>query len=269
MTPNPRLLQTAKRWMNDEVPEERTEEKKRKTSILDPKDFTYRFLEGDEGRDVLAEYNSKVNSNYRGVSALNVLSFEDNVVKGSNPFAFVLLNRILESRDLSVATPADLERVLKEGILDLKGTYGDSALVLRSESEPNSYLAKDLIQQIGKKGIQVNYPLMIPLDGLELMYDGNSPCNLSFELTRDSQLIYAPQFDNKNNELKFNEGDENGLPIFKQKGKRVLYTGEGGLRRLYRGRDLYLGARDWYLANSNADGRVVVRGVATRAEKSK
>ena len=70
--------------------------------------------------------------NYQNVEALNILSFANNVVKGSNPFAFVLLNQILKEKGMWVATPKDLERILKNNKLDLKGTYGDSALVLRS-----------------------------------------------------------------------------------------------------------------------------------------
>ena len=150
---------------------------------------------------------------------------------------------------------------MKEGTLDLKGTYGDSALVLSNDGDPNQYLARDLVSQI-KQGRK--YPLMIPLADLDLVQDQNSPDKLAFKLT-DSGLIYAPQFENSNNGKKFKEGDNNGLPIFDENGTRTLYTGEGGLRRLHRNWDLDLDAGDWGLAYSGGVGRVIVCAEGTRA----
>ena len=120
---------------------------------------SYSFLEGDFGRQILEEYNQRVSKDYQGASALNVLSFADNVVKGSTPFSFILLNKILAQQKMRIATPADLERCLEKGELDLKGTYGDSALILRSNGNPNQYLANDLINQVNQKG-NLQYPLI-------------------------------------------------------------------------------------------------------------
>ena len=167
---------------------------------------------------------------------------------------------------MRIATPADLERCLEKGELNLKGTYGDSGLVLRSDGDPNQYLAKDLINQIKQKG-SLQFPLMVPLTGLDLKYDSNSPNNLSFELIDSSQLIYAPQLEHKNNQKKFNKADENGLLIFDSNGSRTLYTREGGLRRLYRYRGLDLNAGVGNLADSSSDGRVVVCAEGTSRKK--
>ena len=227
-----------------------------------PKNFpsenvSYSFLEGDFGKTILEEYKMLVKEDYKNASALNVLSFEDNVVKGSNPFAFVTLNKILKSHGKWIARPKDLERALENDSINLKGTYGDSGLVLRSEGDPNEYLAKNLIEQI-KERQTIEYPLMIPLAEINLVYDSKSPNNLSFKLTDSTELIYVHQFEHKNDHSKFDKADDKGLPIFDTKGKRTLYTGEGGLRRLYRGRISNLDARNWYLAYSYFDGRVVV-----------
>ncbi len=266
--PNPRFLKTAERWMNKEAPSERTQPVnpiQQSPSLMN--NASYSFLEGTEGQAILDEYNQIVSTDYQGASALNVLFFADNVVKDSNPFAFVLLNKILTQKKMRIATPADLEKVLEEEAINLKGTYGDSGLVLRSDGYPNQYLARDLINQIKQRG-SLQYPLMIPLAGLDLRYDTNSPHDLSFQLTPTSEIIYAPQLSEGNHNKKFNKADEKGLPIFKDNGSRTLDNGSrtlysnesGGLCRLYRGRSSDLGSRYGNLAFSNdsGGGQVVV-----------
>ena len=267
--PNQRFLDTAKRWMNKEAPAERVQPAtpiSQSSPLIN--NASYSFLEGDFGRQVLEEYNQIASKDYQGASALNVLSFDDNVVKGSNPFAFVLLNKILTQQKMRIVTPADLERCLEKGELDLKGTYGDSGLVLRSENNPNEYLAKNLALQLSGRGYGVgDNPVMIQLAGLDLRYDSSSPHDLSFQLTGSSQFIYAPQLEHKNNQKKFNNADENGLPVFDSGGNRTLYTRDGGLRRLYRSRDLDLDAWDDDLADSDSYGRVVVCAEGTSRKK--
>ena len=219
---------------------------------------TYNFLEGDFGKQILDEYTQLVKNEYQNVSDLQKLSFENNVVEGSNPFAFVLLNKVLQNHGKWIARPTDLERALEEKSINLKGTYGDSGLVLRSNTDPNQYLAQNLIAQIEQRE-ELQSPLMIPLEGLILKYDSSSPNDLSFQLTDFTELIYAPQLDKTNHGKKFNNGDEQGLPIFDKNGSRKLYSNEGeGLCRLCRGRVLGLGARNRNLSNSDSYGRVIV-----------
>ncbi|MFH1802513.1 MAG: hypothetical protein ABH864_03605 [archaeon] len=225
--------------------------------------FTYSFLEGDFGKEVLAEYNAKADKDYPGDTALKKLSFADNFVKGSNPFAFVLLDCILEPKGIRIASPADLERALEEGNLNLRGTYGDSALVLRNEGEPNLYHAKALVEQIKQRG-NFEYPLMIPLRGLDIYTDANSPHGIAFSLTDYTELIHALVLNNSSGS-KFNTGDKKGRPILDAEGKRTLYTAEGGVRRLCRYRDLSLSAGDEVLAYSGEGGRVIVCREAARS----
>lgn len=265
--PNPRFLKTAERWMNKEAPSERVQPVTPVQQSLPLMDnASYSFLEGTEGQAILDEYKQRVSKDYQGASALNDLSFADNVVKGSNPFAFILLNKILAQKKMRIATLADLERALEKEAINLKGTYGDSGLVLRSDGDPNQYLARDLINQVQQRG-RLQYPLMIPLAGLDLRYDSNSPNDLSFQLTDFAELIYALQLDHQNDRAKFSNGNEKGLPIFDQNGSRTLYTGNGGLRRLYRDRDLDLSARLRVLADSDSDGRVIACAEGTSPKK--
>ncbi|MFH1585932.1 MAG: hypothetical protein ABIB79_04135 [archaeon] len=220
---------------------------------------SYSFLEGDFGRQVLEEYNQLVQSEYQNASALQKLSFVDDVVKGSNPFAFVLLNRVLQNHGRWVARPIDLEKALEKDAINLRGTYGDSGLVLRSENDPNEYLAKNLASQVKEKGYTVGRDsVMIPLAGFELVYDSNSPHNLVFQLTDSSEIIYAPQLNKTNHGKKFNGADEKGLPTFEDNGSRTLYSNEeNGVCRLFRNWGLDLNARIRDLAASDDVGRVI------------
>jgi len=258
--PNQRFLDTVKRWMNKEAPAERVQPAtpiSQSSPLIN--NASYSFLEGDFGRQVLEEYNQLVQSEYQNASALQKLSFADDVVKGSNPFALILLNRVLQHHRKWVARPVDLERALDKDAINLRGTYGDSGLVLRSETNPNEYLAKHLASQIKEKGYDVGGDsVMIPLAGLGLIHNSNSPHNLVFQLTDSSEIIYAPQLNKTNHNKKFNKANEHGLPIFEDNGSRTLYSNEDGLCRLYRCRGLGLVAGGDVLANSIDNGRVIV-----------
>jgi len=259
--PNPRFLKTAKRWMNEEAPSEKTQSVtpiQQNPPLMD--NVNYSFLEGTEGQSILEEYNQLVQNEYQNVSVLQKLSFADNVVKESNPFMFVLLNKVLQKYGKWIAKPGDLERALEKEAINLKGTYGDSGLVLRSENNPNEYLAKNLASQVKGKGYTLGSDaVMIPLAGLDLKYDSNSPHDLVFQLTDSSEIIYAPQLSKANHSKKFNRADEQGRPIFEDGGSRTLYSSEDGeLCRLYRDGDLDLSAGVTDLANSNSSGRVIV-----------
>ena len=217
------------------------------------------FLVGEFGQAVLKEYEGRAKADYCNQKALNVLSYsgEEGIVNGSNPFAAVLVNQIVQPK-LHVATQADLERILKSVSLALQGIYEDSGLVLRSEGEPNSYLARNLYTQIKERNKKQKLPVMIPLAGLELVNDQNSPHGLAFNLKEKAEIIHAPELGHKNNGKKFQEVNERGLPIFGKNGNRTLSTRNSGLSRLYLDRGLDLGSRGAYLADSDDGGRVVV-----------
>ncbi len=224
------------------------------------------YLTGDFGKEALGEYKERASEDYNNNRYLTVLNFQDNVVKGSNPFAVILMNQVLAQEGIRTATPADLELILRTNALNLRNQYEDSALVLRSTDDPNKYLAKDLEQQLKARG-KVKYPLMIPLTSLELINDDNSNYKLTFKLRESSVIIYASQLAHENNGKRFSETDEQGLPIFDLSGSRILYTRDSGLSRLGLGGNLGLGSLWDGLDDSSAGGRVVaVRGEATRAD---
>ncbi|MFH1311045.1 MAG: hypothetical protein ABIH65_01425 [Nanoarchaeota archaeon] len=217
------------------------------------------FLEGDFGKAFLAEYQGKVKIDYKNANALNVLSYTDGIVKESNPFVVVLANQILKQEGLRTANQADLERVLKTNAFNLRGTYEDTGLVLRTEGNPNEYLAKNLAEQVKARGKKAGEtPILISLNELEIVNDSNSPKGLVFKLTDEAELIYAPILNGKNNQKSFSETGKYGLPEKLGDGNRTLYTRDSGLSRLYLGRGLSLISNDGGLADSGDGGRVVV-----------
>lgn len=221
------------------------------------------FLEGDFGKAFLEEYFWRVKSDYNANSNLTVFTYNNNVIKGSNPFAVVLANHILREENLGVATQADLEKVLRTG-WDLRGTYEDTGLVLRSEEDKdysrNTPLAKDLAEQIKARGIKFNQknPVMIPLIGLELETADND-YGLTFKLREDVEVYEAPVLSKKENFNSKDIDEKIGLPKkVSTSGDRTLYIRNSGLSRLslYSGLDLLSDRK--YFDLSGDGGRVVV-----------
>lgn len=230
------------------------------------------FLSGDFGKDVLEEYAEIVKKDYMDgspsdvlpYSALNVLSYNNNLarVSGSNPFAIVLINQVIKKERLRTANQADLEKILKTKVLDLSGTYEDSALILRSEWEPNYYLAKNLMKQVKQRGkdSKIKMPVMIPLYDLELIKDFESPYGLSFKLKENAGIIYASVLNNKDNRfLSQNIDKETGLPgKFSKEGNRILHNGRSGLSLLRLGKFLNLYSESKFFDHSSNEGRIIV-----------
>ena len=217
------------------------------------------FLGGYFGKEFLKEYNGRVEKDYNNSNKLKVLKYENGVVKGSNVFAVVLANQldIMKEQGLKTANQSDLEKILKTKALTLNGQYEDSGLCLRSEGDPNEYLAQHLMTQLKARG-KVKLPVILNLNDLELIKDSNSNYGLAFKLKKDAKSIYAPQLDNKNHNKKFSQTDENGLPIFNKDGSRILYAANSGLSRVYLISDFDLYSRNGDLADSLEYGRVVV-----------
>ena len=240
------------------------------------------FLTGNYGREFLKEYNGIVDNDYDGNSVLKVLEWNDEkeVVTGSNDYSVVLANMIFIKRgeNLRTATPADLEKILKNKTLVLEDHYEDSALCWRSNKDPNIYLAKALYESYKNKGIifKEGTPYICPLFSLSLKKDSNSLKGISFEVFDDSCYFEAPIL-NQPSQLKFEDTDideDKGIPKdVRKNGTRTLYTRNSqsfnpknsGLCRFYLGRGLGL-VSDGGLEGSVADGRVVaVRAGGTPA----
>lgn len=193
-----------------------------------------RPLEGDFGKALLEEYNRRVVAEYGKNRNLDVLFYQDDSLRGSNPFAVVLINSILREQGLRTATQADLERILIRRALDLRGTYEDSALALRTDKDyykKNEYLAKYLAKQLTARGT-VTMPAMIPLVSLDLVNDENSPYGLSFNVREYGKIIHAPILLKSGNFCSEDVDEATGLPTRVGRGNRFLNKKIDGLSRL-------------------------------------
>ncbi len=172
---------------------------------------------------------------------------------GSNLFKVILLNEL----GIKTASLSELEQAIDNG-MNLRGTYEDvPSVVLRSNGdsyEPNDYLAKYLAKKIKKETLK--HPLV--LNGLKLKEDSNSAYGLILEPSENFDVFEASELDYKNNLKKFSKLDERGMPIFDDRGSRILYTKNDGLCRLFSNDVLGLDSNDEHLEYSIAHGRVVV-----------
>jgi|SRR3989344_5628521 len=219
------------------------------------------FLGGNAG----GEINDSIRKDYKGNSALQVGKYSNGIVNGSNPlYAVAVQNRL--PAGVRVASQRDLEKAMKFGVYDFRGTYEDTGLVLRSDDNPNSYLAGNLMTQVQDrlgKNAKIKGPIMIPLYELELAKDSDSPHGLSFKLKEDAELTLAPMLSGENHGKRFSKTDElSGLPKELGEGNRTLYTRDSGLSRLYLDRFLGLGSYFGDLADSYGNGRVVLVSTA-------
>lgn len=226
--------------------------------IENPKDILQiGFLGGEEGKEI----NDSIKADYKDFKALQVGSYSGDVVRGSNPFYAVAVQSEIPL-GVRVATQADLEKALKTG-MDLSGTYEDTGLVLRSGDNPNKYLARNLIAQVkGRLGKKAKMPVMIPLYGMELVKDQDSPHGLAFKLKEDAEIVYSPILNKQGNFNSEDVDEKTGLPKRTGEGNRTLYTTNSGLSRLYLYYYLSLYSGNDYLTDSNDDGRVVLVSTA-------
>ena len=221
------------------------------------------FLQGPFGKEVLEEYKQRVEKDYKNNEHLKALNYnkELDIVQGSNSFAVPIINQILSQEGLNVATHADLERILKTRALPLTGTYVDSAVVLRSEGEPNGHLARNLLNQLKQRDPKIKLPQMINLKDLEVVLDQDSSHGLAFKLKDNAVPIYAPILNENGNFNSEDIDEQTGLPKkLTENGTRRLYTYNKGLCGLYLNRDSDVDSVRDILEYSNSAGRVVVVG---------
>ena len=189
------LHEEVNKLAEEELRRERLEEKLRgkaeKPNKPTPQTLNnkYSFLEGQLAEQV----HDWITSNYQIPYIENInYDSKEKIIKGSNPFYVTAVNDYFRKNNLEIrtASQAELEQILKSNSLELEKHYEDTSLVLRSEDEPNKYLAEHLARQV-KKRQELNYPLMIPLKGLTLIKDSSSPYKYSFGLIDETEIIYS------------------------------------------------------------------------------
>jgi len=220
----------------------------------------YGFLKGKFGQEVLKKYNSLIKSEYNNNPNLDVLNFGNEVIEGSNIPSVVLMNKILSKYNLRTANPVDVQNIIENNENFLNETYVDFGLVLRSEEGTNEYFAKELAKQAKERKYEFSNsnPLVFKASDLELIVDNNSPLGLGFNIKDSATPFNASELSYDYEEKRFNKTNEKGMPIFDEEGKRILFTNEDGLSRLYLTWSLNLGSKYDKIAGSYDMGRIVV-----------
>ncbi|MFH1482508.1 MAG: hypothetical protein ABIE46_03240 [Patescibacteria group bacterium] len=221
------------------------------------------FLGGEQGKEI----NNSIKKDYKNFPALQIANYGDGLIKGSNPFFVVAVQERLPN-NMRVASQSDLEKALKWKSLDLKGIYVDSSLALKTEENPNSYLAKNLIAQIKKRDSKSKMPVMIPLCELSLVEDSSSVYGLRFELKEDANILFAPILNKESGNFSLEDVNlKIGLPKKLGEGNRYFYTRKDGLSRVYLDGDSSVSSINDILQDSNSNGRVgVVNAVGVAPE---
>ncbi|MEA3329288.1 MAG: hypothetical protein U9Q06_00930 [Nanoarchaeota archaeon] len=203
----------------------------------------------------------------RAVDELSLERAKDVLKRESNLFRVLFSNQI----GIPTATIPELDLMWNtpEGRKILRGHYEDSREVcLRSADDsysPNKPLAKKLAEEISYK--KFKNPFI--LKGLEIQEDeGSKQYGLTLIPGDNFEIIEAPDFSAGNNQRQFISVNPDYSINWCEQGEsgRTFYAKEGGILRVYLGRDGDL-VSCWYdLGGSYCDGGVVsVRAEGTRA----
>jgi hypothetical protein len=284
--PNPRLIQTAERWMNKEVPIVREKEKvvepknqEVSTSVGFPDNVASSFILSYDGphKDFAQELIAKSNEMFAGTSA-EIPSGRTgevekmHILKRLGLITALHRNTQLRSTNLYPITPAQSEYLLmREKLTNPSNNWEDLALILydHSESGENPQEANALYQEISKHrqdfGLSksdLEKKLIVVNAGIKRA-DGMPYGVCPIVLPGLTQVYTHEVLDKVGEDLNFEGyGFKGGLPLIKQleKGDRTLYlpdeTENIGLRVLCRYRDLDLDAGDRGLSYADEAGRV-------------
>ena len=220
---------------------------------------------------ILNAYKDRIGSyNKSARKVLDVFSDRKGDLAGSNCFAPLKLREFLPM-GTRLATMADLGRATEISPGFLRGFYSNTGLTLRTAGDSykeRDFLAKDLANQLKKRGITLASPKIIYFDALDLRKSQDSVYGLAYDLSERAELgeniIDASEL---MNDMIFKTMNEKGIPIMDNKGYRTLHTRKDGLSEFCLGGLLDVSSSDRDLAVSYINGRVVVVSTeGTRAD---
>lgn len=182
-------------------------------------------------------------------------------IKGSNSYIRFALGPIVKElygNNIQLISPAISEIALKYGKLsDATSTYEDLGVVVYSLKGPNEQLAKHLVEKARERGMDVGkFPIVF--HGLKTVRDNKFPDGLRLDLDDIAVAYHVPILSKKTSSFKSTDSNlvQNGFPRKLEKGYRILYTTNSGLRRIHRDGCLNLDASGNDLPYSNDAGRV-------------
>ena len=285
---NPKFLQTAGRWMNKDIPEDKNRNPVKQISSQNsvsaqfPASVDSSFLlEYDNfGRELI----TKSNERFKGTKA-EIPIKNGGLLRGKsegevpNMYSlkrFALVTTIandsqLRSHNLWPITSLQSELLFRDGKLPKPDKYWEDLGLLLYDTSPNGYNPKEakslydsLAQHRAEFGLSqsdLSSRLLVVNAGLEV--DASMPHGVKpIVLPGVTQIYHPKMLENTGTNYKFEYGLDNGVPKFDEigKGERTVYmpseTQNIGLRVLIRLRSSNWDAGYWNLVYSDDDGRV-------------
>ena len=280
--PNPRFLKTAERWMNKEVPFEKTQPVRPATPTPQPNNFptnpdsSFLFSYDGQHGQFFQELITKANAIYSGtgaeISTGTSGEIQGHLIKRMGLISTIANDSNLRSAGLHPITATQSEHLLKEGKLTNPGdNWEDFGMVLydRSQSGYNPKEAQAIYDSLKAHRTDLSLSesdlenrLIIVNPGAEV--DSSMPHGVKPIIIPGITQVYQHEVLEKVGEDPNFDGYglEGGLPLLNQlgSGSRTLCmpdeTSNIGLHVLYRDWDRVLGAWSRDLADSDSDGRV-------------
>ncbi len=166
--------------------------------------------------DILKGYQEKIQKfNEKARKTLDIFTFNDGVIKGSNAFANQLLTKDL-------ASPAEVLQASEINPEYFRGFYVDLGSMLRTNGDSyknNNHLSKNLFKELKARNIipTSEEPVMIWNKGLMSIdsKSGDNPYGLIYRLTDDDSMIIQDHgFSHEFNGRQFLEVDERCVPKY-------------------------------------------------------
>lgn len=272
---NPRLLQTAERWKNPEVPKLRTQNPVSVQNVSFPDLPTESFIfsyDGEHGQffqELIAKNNELFNGTEAAIPIGTSGEIQGHLIKRLGLITTIYNNPQLKSANLYPITPMQSESLFKAGKLPNPSKYWeDLALLLYDTNGDNPKEAQALKESI----VQHRTDLGLSQDDLEkklvIVNAGGEPDqNMSYGvkpivLSGLTQVYQHEVLDKTERDHKFEYGLDRGLPAVKDigKGNRILYISmerNMGLRALFRNMVFGLDTRLKNFADMGSDdGRI-------------
>jgi hypothetical protein len=219
--------------------------------------------EGDSAEALFQDYAKGIQK-FEPNNDVNVLKYNPEIqaITGSNVFANGFLNYLLRNSGVRTSVPRD---DIHDSIFNqIRNKYYNdfNALVAQKDLpsfEKNKGLWKKVIELAEAKKGSVKFPFMI--SGFYILPDKtDKDYGVKIISAPNFEIIEDERFKGDYNEWKFDDTDENGLPVGlnKNKGSRTFYTRKDGLSGVCLGRVGILDAISDSLAISYGNGRVVL-----------
>jgi hypothetical protein len=281
---NKRFLQTAERWKNPSLPDEKTQPVRPATPTPQPNtnfpanpdgSFLFSYDHPQHGQffqELIAKTNERFSGTHAEIPTGTSGEIQGHLIKRLGLITTIYNNPQLKGANLYPITPAQSEALLKDGKLtNPEDNWEDFGMVLydRSQSGYNPKEAQAIYdslkshrQDLGLSESDLENKLIIVNAGAEV--DSSMPHGVKPIVLPGLTQVYQHEVLEKVGEDPSFDGYglNGGLPLLNQlgSGSRTLYlpdeTEDIGLRALYRDRVLDLNA--WYrdLAGSSRGGRV-------------